>query len=101
MAYYANPDERDRLIGGLRALAAFLHDHTDVPTPRWADLLVFPPDGTDEEQRTEIDVIASRIGAQTSESLRGHYSAFVVFGPVTYRAVAIPQTPKTSDEERR
>jgi hypothetical protein len=101
MAYYANPHERDRLIGGLRALAAFLHDHPHVPAPRWADLLVFPPAGTDEEQRTEIDVIASRIGAQTSESPRGHYSASVVFGPVTYRAVAIPEAPKVSDEERK
>jgi hypothetical protein len=101
MAYYANSDERDRLIGGLRALSAFLYDHPHVPAPRWADLLVFPPDGTDEEQRTEIDMIASRIGAHTSESPRGHYSVSVVFGPVTYRAVAIPETPEASDEEKR
>jgi hypothetical protein len=100
MAYYANSDERDRLIGGLRALAAFLHDHPHVPAPRWADLLVFPPDGTDEEQRAEIDVIASRIGAQTGTSPGDHYFASVVFGPVTYRAVAIPEAPKASDEER-
>jgi hypothetical protein len=99
MAYYANPDERDRLIGGLRALAGFLHDHPDVPAPRFADLLVFTPDGTDEEQRAEIDVIASRIGAQTSESPGDHYSASVVSGPVAYRAIAIPETPKASDEE--
>lgn len=101
MAYYANPDERDRLIGGLRTLAEFLRGHPDVPAPRWASLLVFPPDGTDEEQRAEIDVIASRIGAQTSESSGGHYSASVVFGPVEYRAIAIPKTSEASDEERK
>jgi hypothetical protein len=92
MAYYANPDERDRLIGGLRALAEFLQDHSDVPAPRWADVLVFPPDGTDEEERAEIDAIASRIGTATNESASGHYSACLTFGPVAYQAIAIPET---------
>lgn len=98
MAYYASPDERDRLIDGLRALAEFLQDHTDVPAPRWADVLVFPPDGTDEEERAEIDAIASRIGTATSESPGGHYSACLAFGPVAYRAIAIPGTPDTGEE---
>jgi hypothetical protein len=90
VTYYASDDERDRLIGGLRALAQFLQDHPDIPAPRWTDVLVFPPDGPDEEQRAEIDVIASRIGAETDESARGHYSCSISFGPVEYRAVAIP-----------
>lgn len=30
MAYYASPDERDRLIDGFRTLAEFLQDHPDV-----------------------------------------------------------------------
>src|SRR5437879_1482405 len=87
---YASQDDRNRLIGGLRALAQFLNDHPDVPAPRWADVLVFPPDGTDEEERAEIDVIASRIGAEPVETISGHYSASLGFGPVRYRAVAIP-----------
>ena len=90
MTYYASDDERDRLIGGLRALAQFLQDHPDIPAPRWTDVLVFPPDGSDEQQRAEIDVIASRIGTETRESARGHYSCSISFGPVKYRAVAIP-----------
>jgi hypothetical protein len=90
VTYYASDDERDRLIGGLRTLAQFLQDHPGIPAPRWTDVLVFPPDGPDEEQRAEIDVIASRIGAETSESARGHYSCAISFGPVEYRAVAIP-----------
>ena len=98
MAYYASPDERDRLIDGLRALAEFLQDHRDVPAPRWADVLVFPPDGTDEAERTEIDAIASRIGTATSESPGGHYSACLAFGPVAYRAIAIPATRETGEE---
>jgi hypothetical protein len=98
MAYYASPDERDRLIGGLRALAEFLHHHTEVPAPRWADVLIFPPDGTDEEERAEIDAIASRIGTATSESPGGHHSACLAFGPVTYRAIAIPETREEGEQ---
>jgi hypothetical protein len=90
VTYYAIDDKRDRLIAGLRALAQFLQDHPDIPAPRWADVLVFPPDGPDEQQRAEIDVIASRIGTGTDESASGHYSCSISFGPVQYRAVAIP-----------
>jgi hypothetical protein len=92
--YYASDDERGRLIDGLHALAEFLHDHPEVPAPRYADMLVFPPSGSDEEERAEIDVIASRIGAETSESAGGHYSSSIFFGPVQYRAVAIPGKPE-------
>lgn len=94
MIYYASDGERDRLISGLHAVAEFLHNHPGVPAPRWTDVLVFPPDGTDEEKRDEVDVIASRIGAETSESARGHYSCSISFGPVEYRAVAIPADEK-------
>ena len=66
-SYYANADERARLIAGFRALADFLQDHPDVPAPRWADVMVFPPDGTDEEMRAEIDQIAARIGADPTD----------------------------------
>jgi hypothetical protein len=99
MAYYANHDDRSRLIDGLSAVAQFLQDHPDIPAPRWADVLVFPPDGPDEEKRAEIDAIAARIGAKTSESARGHYSCSISFGPVEYRIVAIPETPE-SDEKK-
>ncbi len=96
---YASQDERSRLIDGLRALAQFLHDHPEVPAPRWADILVFPLDGTDEEKCAEIDVLASRIGAEPREIVPGHYSASLYFGPVQYRAVAICAHQDGSGEE--
>ena len=96
MSYYAHPDERARLIGGLRELAEFLDQYPLVPAPRWADLLVFPPAGTDAEMFAEIDVIAEQIGVTASgkENPAGHYIAYRYFGPVQYRAVAIPHAAR-------
>lgn len=97
---YANADERGRLIVGLRALAAFFQDHPDVPAPRWADIYVFPPCGTDEQMRAEIDQIAARIGTvATDDADHGHYAASRHFGPVQYRAVAISGYPYSSGQE--
>ena len=88
---YANPDQRQELITGLRALASFLEDNPEVPAPSFTDVLVFPPFSSDAEKRQEIDVIASRIGSGTETSReRHHYTASRTFGPVEYRAVAIP-----------
>ena len=53
--YYANSDERALLTAGLRDLADFLDRNPQVPAPRWADLLVFPPRGTDAEMFREVD----------------------------------------------
>jgi hypothetical protein len=88
---YANSAERQALISGLRALADFLESNPDVPAPTYTDVLVFPPFTSDAEKRREIDVIASRIGspAQTYSSYR-HYQTSRRFGPIQYRAVAIP-----------
>jgi hypothetical protein len=55
-----------RLIAGLRALADFLQGHPDVPAPLWTDMYLFPPRGTDEQMRAEIDEIAARIGANAT-----------------------------------
>jgi len=98
MSYYANSEERAGLIAGLRELAEYLDQNLDVPAPRWTDVLVFPPAGSDAEMFTEIDAIASRIGATASDadSPAGHYSASRDFGPVQYRAVAIPHAARTT-----
>ena len=78
----------------------FLQDHPDVPAPRWADVYVFPPRGTDEQMRAEIDQIAARIGAEaTDDADHGHYAASRHFGPVQYRAVAISEHPDNSGQE--
>jgi hypothetical protein len=89
---------RAELITGLLDLAVFLESHPDVPAPHWADLLVFPADGTDDEKRAEIDAIATRIGAKAVDGQSGHYSASRDFGPVQYRAVAIPNRAGQNDE---
>ena len=100
MSYYANSEERGRLIAGLRELAEFLDQNPQVPAPRSTDLLVFPPNGSDAEMFAEIDAIARRIGAVASDadSPRGHYSAAREFGPVQYRAVAIPNRARHQGE---
>jgi hypothetical protein len=96
MNYYANQKERSRLIAGLRDLAEFLARNPDVPAPRRADVLVFPPAGSDAEMFAEINVIAGHIGtaASDADSSAGHYSAYREFGPVHYRAVAIPHSAR-------
>ena len=92
MNYYANDEQRVRLVAGLRDLADFLDQNPDVPVPWRADLLVFPPEASDAEMFAEIDTIAELIGSTASDadSPRGHYSAVRDFGPVQYRAIAIP-----------
>ena len=89
---YASGEEREQVISGLREMAAFLAANPDVPAPRSITFHVFPPTGlTHAEMRAEIDVIASRIGAETRESAGGHYIASIRFGLVEYSAVAIPR----------
>jgi len=88
---YANSAERQALICGLRGLADFLESNPDVPAPTYIDVLVFPPSASDVEKQREIDVIASRIGSGTEiYSSYRHYQTSRRFGPVQYRAVAIP-----------
>lgn len=88
---YASSTERQALISGLRALADFLEGNPDVPAPAYTDVLVFPPPSPDAGKRHEIDVIASRVGSQTeTTSSRRHYQTSRRFGPVEYRAIAIP-----------
>lgn len=88
---YANPAERQELISGLRELAGFLENNPEVPAPKYAYVIVFPPHASDAENRSEIDVIAARIGSgiEISPGYR-HYVTSRMFGPIQYRAVAIP-----------
>lgn len=99
MSNYANSEERQRLIAGLRDLADYLSGNPQIPAPRYTDLLVFPSAGTDAEMFAEIDAIAERIGtkATDADSPAGHYRAARDFGPVQYRAVAIPN--RNRDDE--
>jgi len=92
---YANSTEREALISGLRSLADYLEASPEVPAPSYSDVFIFPPDGTDAERRAEIDLIAAQIG-ETPENVCGHYVVTRNFGPVQYRAVAIPRDNDTS-----
>jgi hypothetical protein len=100
MNYYANDEDRVRLIAGLRDLAEFLDQNPQVPAPGFADLFVFPPPGTDAEMFAEVDVIAAQIGetASDADSPAGHYSAVREFGPMRYRAIAIPHSARNHSE---
>ena len=97
---YANATERQALICGLRAQADFLETNPDVPAPIFTDVLVFPPSACDAEKQREIDAIASRIGSATVTypSYR-HYQTSRRFGPVEYRAVAIPADETTEPSQ--
>jgi hypothetical protein len=90
VSYYATTTERHELIAGLRALAEFPEDHEGIPVPKWTEVMVFPNVVTDNDKRREIDRIAAMISAISQEGITGHYKATREFGPVEYRAVAIP-----------
>jgi hypothetical protein len=98
MTYYADPGQRARLIAGLHDLAIFLETNPDVPAPSDTDVLVFPPNSTNAEKHAEIDIIAARIGGQAHMTAGGHYTVSRWFGPVEYRAVAIPRETDTEGE---
>lgn len=101
MNYYANDEERVRLIAGLRDLADFLAKNPEVPAPWGTEILVFPVESGDAEMFAEIDTIAELIGstASVADSPRGHYRAVRNFGPVQYRAVAIPRSARDSERD--
>lgn len=89
---YANAAERKALINGLRGIAEFLEENPLVPAPESAEVMVFPDYFSPySRQCEEIDMIALLIGSGTETTrTRGHYVTSRRFGPVEYRAVAIP-----------
>jgi hypothetical protein len=96
---YADNSERAALIGGLRALADYLESNPEVPTPIYSDVFTFPPDGDWAAMRAEIDSIAARLGVVSHETGGGHYIATRSFGPIEYRAVAIPRSGDNEQSE--
>jgi hypothetical protein len=96
---YADISERAALIRGLRDLANYLESDPEVPTPIYSDVLTFPPDGDWPVMCSEIDTIAARLGVTGLRTAGGHYAASRYFGPIGYRAVAIPRSH--DDEQSR
>ena len=95
---HADSTERSALISGLRTLADYLESNPNVPAPGYPVVYTFPADGKWPTMCAEIDAIARRLGviAQITPP-HGHYVAVRLFGPVEYRAVAIP---RKNDNER-
>ena len=96
---YADSTERAALISGLRCLADYLESSPEVPAPVYSDVLTFPPDGDWMVMRAEIDAIAARLDVIARETVGGHYVATRSFGPIGYRAVAIPPKSGSGNEE--
>ena len=96
MSNYANSEQRERLIAGLRELSEFLGQNPQVPAPRFSDVLVFPHGESDAEMFAEINLIAGQLGVTASghDNPADHYVACRYFGPVQYRAVAIPDAAR-------
>jgi hypothetical protein len=94
---YDNSTEHAALIGGLRGLADYLESNPEVPAPSYPTVFTFPRDSGWAEMRAEIDAIAARLDVIASETPSGHYVASRSFGPVEYRAVAIP--PSNDNEQ--
>lgn len=88
-----DPSARAEFIAGLRRLAAFLAAHPAVPVPSWADITVMPR-GDEQARQAAVDRIAELIGSPVSDS-GNLYQTVRDFGPITYRALALP------DQDRR
>ncbi len=97
---YADPPQRRDLIHRLRMLADLLESCPEIPAPYATDVLVFPPDGPDEDICAEIDRIAVLIGTESHDQIAkyGHYTATRSFGRVQYRALAILSRTRASHD---
>ncbi|GIH78303.1 hypothetical protein [Planobispora longispora] len=90
----AQHHRRRELIAGLRALAAFLDSHPQVPVPRYGAIRVsvhtnYDTDATTEpEAIAEVERIAALLGT-TPTVEGGHHVAGMEFGSVRYEAVLV------------
>ena len=91
-------DERAALIDGLRELASYLESHPNIPAPSSPVVYTFPEGGW-PLMRAQVDSIAVRFGVTPHSTAGGHYVAVRSFGPIQYRAVAIPRKDDSDDGE--
>lgn len=87
---FANPTERAHLIRGFRSLADYLDSIPELPTPVYSTVYAFPSHGDWPGMCADIDAIAAFLRVPPGITAGGHYVAVRAFGPVEYRAVAIP-----------
>jgi hypothetical protein len=83
---------RTQTITGLRALADFLEANPAVPVNEFGWTVTVHADGTDAEERAEVNRIAELLNVTpTDETEQGrHYRATKSFGRITYETVHIP-----------
>jgi hypothetical protein len=89
----ADPATRAAFIAGLHALADFLATHSDLPVPAYGSDVVNAR-GTDDEQRAEVQNIAALLDVTPDDEI--HFRARRRFGPIEYRAVAVPSVAMAS-----
>jgi hypothetical protein len=95
---YADSTERTAFINGLRRLADHLESNPEIPVPIYSTVHVFPSDGGWPGMCADVDTTAARMGVAARLTIGGHYIATRSFGPVEYRAVAIPPKSSTTEE---
>ena len=94
---HADSTERAAFISGLRRLADYMESSPELPAPGYTSAYMFPAVGDWTGMCAEIDAVAAHLGVAAHRTSGGHYLAVRAFGPVEYRAVAIP--PKNDGEE--
>jgi len=92
----ADSTVRAAIISGFRELADYLESNPEVPAPAYPVVHIFPTAGDWPQMRAEIDATAVLLGVNAHLTGGGHYIAVRLFGPVEYRAVAIP--PENDEE---
>ena len=96
---YADSTERTDFINGLRGLADYLESNPEIPAPIYSTVYVFPSDGGWPGMCADIEATATRMDVPAHLTISGHYVATRDFGPIEYRAVAIPPKNGSTDEE--
>ena len=92
---------REKFIKALQDLARFLADRPGVPIPDYPDLTVYPPHGTDAQERAYVDAVAAALGVESTVDATGtHYQAARVFGPLTYKILTIAAREMAEHSER-
>ncbi|MFB4306911.1 hypothetical protein [Actinomadura sp. GTD37] len=88
MTSIAGPEKRTAIIQGYRDLLDYLENHPEIPINEYYnEVSVSINDGTDQEERAEVDRIAAALGVTATGD--SHYRARRAFGPVEYKAAAI------------
>jgi hypothetical protein len=96
---HADSTERAAFISGLRSLADYLESNPEVPASTYPVVHTFPSADDWAQMRAEIDATAARLGVNARLTAGGHYVAERFFGPVEYRAVAIPRKNDNEQSE--